>query len=57
MRRRAKNAEKTGDKATAIQKYQEAANYSSALFKLGISTEDKKMREFIKKAEQLKKAN
>ncbi|NMC03896.1 MAG: hypothetical protein GYA24_01730, partial [Candidatus Lokiarchaeota archaeon] len=52
----AKNAEKVGDKATAIQKYQEAANYSSALFKLGISTEDKKMREFIKKAEQLKKA-
>jgi hypothetical protein len=53
----AKNAEKGSDVATAIHKYQEAANYSSALFKLGISTEDKKMREFIKKAEQLKKGS
>ncbi len=51
----AKNAEKSGDVATAIRRYQEAANYSSALFKLGISTEDKKMREFVKRAEQLKR--
>nr|MDO8116716.1 hypothetical protein [Candidatus Sigynarchaeota archaeon] len=53
----AKNAEKSGDVPTAIRKYQEAANYSSALFKLGISTEDKRMREFIKRAEQLKKGS
>ena len=51
----ARNAEKQGDNATAIQKYTEAANYSSSLFKLGISTEDKKMREYVKKAEALKK--
>nr|MDO8114005.1 hypothetical protein [Candidatus Sigynarchaeota archaeon] len=51
----AQTAEQAGDVPLAVRKYTEAANYSSALFKLGVSTEDKKMREFQKKAELLKK--
>jgi hypothetical protein len=51
----ARNAEKRGDNDTAMKKYIEAANLSSSLFKLGVPTEDKKMREYIKKAESLKK--
>jgi hypothetical protein len=53
----AKEAEKKKEVKLAISKYMEAANLSSSLFKLGVSTEDKKMREYIKKAELLKKSS
>jgi len=53
----AKNAEKRKEVKLAISKYMEAANLSSSLFKLGVSAEDKKMREYIKKAELLKKSS
>ncbi|MHA1999465.1 MAG: hypothetical protein ACTSU9_15200 [Promethearchaeota archaeon] len=51
----AKDAESKGSLDIAMQWWQQAANYSSALFKLGVQTEDKKMREFTKQAERLRK--
>ncbi|MHA1369477.1 MAG: hypothetical protein ACTSRA_07190, partial [Promethearchaeota archaeon] len=51
----AKMAERAGDFQTAIQKYLEASQLSSALFKLGISSEDKKTKEYNRKAERLKR--
>ncbi|MBD3185464.1 hypothetical protein GF325_01445 [Candidatus Bathyarchaeota archaeon] len=51
----AKSAEKQGNMQVAIQKYKEAADYSSSLFKLGMTSEDKKMREYLKQAERLKR--
>ena len=49
------SAEKMGKNAIAIQKYLEAADYSSSLFTLGVTAEGKKMREYINKARELKK--
>ncbi|MHA1792744.1 MAG: hypothetical protein ACTSVI_08880 [Promethearchaeota archaeon] len=51
----ARTAEKQGEYNVASQKYMEAADISSNLFKLGITSEDKKMREYTKNAEKLKK--
>nr|MDO8118864.1 hypothetical protein [Candidatus Sigynarchaeota archaeon] len=52
----AKAAEASGDKQTAITKYKEAANLSSQLFKLGMQNEDKNVREYMKKAELLRRS-
>jgi hypothetical protein len=51
----AKKAETAGNLKIAMQKYNAAAHISSTLFKLGISAEDKKMKEYMKRAEQIRR--